>query len=181
VSLFPRMIWSVRVGVLNSNKWFLANQTIDFNTKLHFKKIQRNIQRIYPEPLFLSWFFEEISQSFEFFLKYPEPEITLLWSFNKNTVPALLESENFQNPRTTQQWFRGQGKMWSFMAQYCNNICILLTSVTQHIGRQHPWFPVFMPICGGPYSGKPNASSFTQGIVSQQPIFERLNYWKTQS
>jgi hypothetical protein len=61
--------------------------------------------------------------------------------------------------------------MWSFMAQYWNNICILLATVTQHIGRQHPWFPVFMPICGGPYSGKPNASSFTQGIVSQQPIF----------
>jgi len=57
------------------------------------------------------------------------------------------------------------------MAQYWNNICILLASVTQHIGRKHPWFPVFMRICGGPYSGKPNASSFTQGIVSQQPIF----------
>ncbi len=61
--------------------------------------------------------------------------------------------------------------MWSFKAQNWNNICILLASVTQHIGRQHPWFPLFMPFCGGPYSGKPNASNFTQGIVSQQPIF----------
>jgi hypothetical protein len=153
-----------RLGVWKSNQWLLANQTIDFNTKLHFL----NIQRIYSEPLFLSWFFEEISQSFEFFLKYPEPEITLVWSFYKSAVPGLLEFENFQNPRTAQQWFRGQGEMWSFMAQYWNNIC---ASVTQHIGRQHPWFPLFMPFCGGPYSGKPNASSFTQGIVSQQPIF----------
>jgi hypothetical protein len=39
----------------------------------------------------------------------------------------------------------------------------------------------FHALLWGPYSGKPNASGFTQGIVSQQPFFERLNYWKTQS
>jgi abortive infection bacteriophage resistance protein len=46
---------------------FLANETIDFNPKLQISKIQRNSQRIYPEPLVLSRFFEETSQSFEFF------------------------------------------------------------------------------------------------------------------
>jgi len=31
--------------------------------------------------------------------------------------------------------------------------------------------PFHALLWGGPYSGKPNASGFTQGIVSQQPIF----------
>jgi len=57
---------------------FLTNQTIDFNPKLQIKKIQRNSQRIYPEPLVLSWFFEENSQSFEFFSN--TQNLKLLWS-----------------------------------------------------------------------------------------------------
>jgi hypothetical protein len=55
------------LGIWNLDQWFLANQTIDFNPKLQILKIQRNSQRIYPEPLVRSCFFQETSQSFEFF------------------------------------------------------------------------------------------------------------------
>jgi hypothetical protein len=99
------------LSMWNSDQQFLAHQTIHIG----LKQIQRNDQSTFSEPLILDAFFEQIRQSFNFFLKLGT--CTYFKSFNKNPEPGLFERENFQKLRPRgynkiqeppNTWFRGQ-------------------------------------------------------------------------
>ncbi len=104
----------------------LANETIDFNPKLQISKIQRNSQRIYPEPLVLSRFFEETSQSFEFFsntqnLKLLSSEVLMkaqhtgfawIWKFSKTWTERLQQISTTTHPVV----YRARKRCGLFMA-----------------------------------------------------------------
>jgi hypothetical protein len=150
--------------VWNSDQQFLARQTIHFR----FKKIQRNGQTTYSEPLILHAFFEETRQSFNFFLKLQT--CTYFQSFNKNPDPGLFECGNLQKltPRGYNKiqeppntWFRRQTRCGlSLLNIETKFACCWLVSLTMQ------GFVLPGPFAWALALVKPNTSGFTQGAQS---------------